>query len=85
MATSAPERRREPVYEFDYVSDPAIIADVHEAYWQLKQKAPPVFWTSAHGGHWVVTSADAAIEVLRHPDRFSSRFLSIPPNPSSRA
>ncbi|WP_226018998.1 cytochrome P450 [Novosphingobium sp. FKTRR1] len=82
MATLAPERLREPVYEFDFVNDPAIMADVHAAYWDLKQNAPPVFWTPAHGGHWVVTSADAAIEVLRHPDRFSSKFLSIPPNPN---
>ncbi|MET4132888.1 cytochrome P450 [Porphyrobacter sp. MBR-155] len=71
---------REPVYEFDYVADPALAEDVHAAYWNLKQNAPPVFWTSAHGGHWIVTSSDAAIEVLRHPDRFSSKFLSIPPN-----
>jgi cytochrome P450 len=73
---------REPVYVFDYVADPALETDVHAAYWNLKQNAPPVFWTPAHGGHWVVTSADAAIEVLRHPDRFSSKFLSIPPNPN---
>lgn len=73
---------REPVYAFDYVADPALHTDVHAAYWNLKQNAPPVFWTPAHGGHWVVTSADAAIEVLRHPDRFSSKFLSIPPNPN---
>lgn len=73
---------REPVYAFDYVADPAIHVDVHAAYWNLKQNAPPVFWTPAHGGHWVVTSSDAAIEVLRHPDRFSSKFLSIPPNPA---
>jgi len=72
---------REPVYEFDYLADPALAADVHAAYWNLKQNAPPVFWTPAHGGHWVVTSADAAIEVLRHPDRFSNKYLSIPPNP----
>lgn len=74
--------RRAPVYEFDYINGPGLAADVHEAYWQLKQNAPPVFWTSAHGGHWVVTSSAAAIEVLRHPGRFSSKFLSIPPNPA---
>lgn len=82
MATTAPVRPREPVYDFDYVSNPAITVDVHEAYWQLKLEAPPVFWTPAHGGHWVANSSDAAIEVLRHPDRFSSKFLSIPPNPN---
>ncbi len=73
---------REPVFEFDYVRDPAILADVHAGYWRLKEMAPPVFWTPCNGGHWVVNCADAAIEVLRHPDRFSSKFLSIPPNPN---
>jgi cytochrome P450 len=60
----------------------ALTTDLHGTYWRLKETAPPVFWTPANGGHWVVTSADAAIEVLRHPDRFSSKFLSIPPNPN---
>lgn len=73
---------REPVYEFDYLRDPAGPDGVHETYWRLKREAPPVFWTSANGGHWVVVSADAAIEVLRDPGRFSNRYLSIPPNPA---
>lgn len=73
---------REPIFDFDYVRSPDIAADVHAAYWQLKEQAPPVFWTPRNGGHWVVNSADTAIEVLRHPDRFSSKFLSIPPNPN---
>lgn len=75
---------REPVFDFDYVAGAAISADVHQAYWDLKQNAPSVFWTPRHGGHWVVTSADAAIEILRHPERFSSRFLSIPPDPNQQ-
>lgn len=79
-ATTAPVR--EPVHAFDYLRDSALATDLHGTYWRLKETAPPVFWTPANGGHWVVTSADAAIEVLRHPDRFSNKFLSIPPNPN---
>ena len=75
-------RDHEPVYDFDYRLDPSILADVHVGYWTLKEKAPPVFWTPRNGGHWVVNSADTVVEVLRHPERFSSRFLSIPPNPN---
>ncbi len=82
MTSATQDRPRAPVYEFDFYLEPAIAQDVHRAYWDLKEKAPPVFWTPANGGHWVVTTADAAIEVLRHPDRFSSKFLSIPPNPN---
>ncbi len=82
MSIDASAPVREPVHEFDYLSEPALAEDLHGTYWKLKESAPPVFWTHANGGHWVVTSADAAIEVLRHPDRFSSKFLSIPPNPN---
>jgi len=82
MSQEATETVREPVFEFDYFKDPLLQTDPHGAYWKLKETAPPVFWTPAHGGHWVVTTANAAIEVLRHPDRFSSKYLSIPPNPN---
>lgn len=75
---------RKPVYDFDYFADPAVLADVHEGYMRLKKEAPPVFWTPANGGHWVVTSADAVTQVLRHPETFSSRVLSIPPNPGQQ-
>ncbi|PKB14355.1 cytochrome P450 [Novosphingobium kunmingense] len=82
MAIDASAPVREPVHEFDYVREPALARDLHGTYWKLKEEAPAVFWTHANGGHWVVNCADAAIEVLRHPDRFSSKFLSIPPNPA---
>lgn len=82
MTKATHEPIHEPVYDFDYFLDPDILADVHAGYWKLKEQAPPVFWTPRNGGHWVANSAAAAIEVLRHPDRFSSKFLSIPPNPN---
>lgn len=72
---------RSPVYEFDYIADPALIVDCHARYWELKDTAPPVFWTSAHGGHWVCNTGAAVQHVVRHPEIFSSRYLSIPPNP----
>lgn len=72
---------RSPVYEFDYIADPGLLADVHGRYWELKETAPPVFWTSAHGGHWVCNTGAAVQHVVRHPEIFSSRYLSIPPNP----
>jgi cytochrome P450 len=73
---------RSPVHEFDYIADPGLLADCHARYWDLKENAPPVFWTSAHGGHWVCNSGSAVTRVLRHPEIFSSRILSIPPNPN---
>lgn len=72
---------RSPVFEFDYISDKALLADCHARYWELKETAPPVFWTNAHGGHWMCNTAASVTQVVRHPEIFSSRFLSIPPNP----
>lgn len=73
---------RTPVYEFDYIADPGVLADCHDRYWELKETAPPVFWTSAHGGHWVCNTGTSVLHVVRHPEIFSSRYLSIPPNPN---
>jgi cytochrome P450 len=76
---------RSPVYEFDYIADPGLLADVHNRYWELKETAPPVFWTNAHGGHWMCNTAASVSQVVRHPETFSSRYLSIPPNPDQPA
>lgn len=76
---------RSPVYEFDYIADPGLLADVHDRYWELKETAPPVFWTNAHGGHWMCNTATSVSQVVRHPEIFSSRYLSIPPNPDQPA
>src|ERR1700741_3688653 len=84
MQTDIPIPGREPVFDFDFVADPALREDVHAAYWRLKEEAPEVFWTPRNGGHWVVPGARAAIEVLGRPERFSSRQLSIPPNPNQQ-
>lgn len=73
---------RSPVYEFDYIADPGLLADVHDRYWELKETAPPVFWTNAHGGHWMCNTSASVSKVIRHPEIFSSRYLSIPPNPN---
>lgn len=73
---------RSPIHEFDYIADPGLLADCHARYWELKTTAPPVFWTNAHGGHWVCNTGAAVTQVLRHPEKFSSRILSIPPNPN---
>lgn len=74
------ERERAPVFEFDYVRDPDVLADAHKGYWKLKEQAPSLFWTHCNGGHWVTTKADVITKILRHPEIFSSKFLSIPPN-----
>jgi cytochrome P450 len=73
---------RSPVHEFDYIADPDLLIDCHARYWKLKDTAPSVFWTNHNGGHWVCNSGSAVTQVLRHPEIFSSRILSIPANPN---
>lgn len=82
MSESPVQPARSPVFEFDYIADPGILADCHARYWELKETAPPVFWTNAHGGHWVCNTGASVQYVVRHPEIFSSRYLSIPPNPN---
>lgn len=75
---SADPQAREPVFDFDYVKDPLLKKDVHEGYWKLKEAAPPIFWTPANGGHWVLNCRTAVNHVLRHPEAFTSRYVTIP-------
>jgi cytochrome P450 len=81
-STDLLQRERAPVYEFDYYRSPDIAANAQDAYFKLKASAPPLFWTEQNGGHWVVNSADLAIEVLKQPQLYSNRYISIPANPN---
>ncbi len=47
-------------------------AGIHE------QGFPDIFWTSANGGHWVVTRGQMLNDVLTNPELFSSRILIVP-------
>ncbi|MEP3225756.1 MAG: cytochrome P450 [Parasphingorhabdus sp.] len=78
MTTNAAIREDVPVHDFDIYAEPAIKIDVHEAFRALKDDAPPLFWTPANGGHWIVTDGDMMIELLRKPTVFSNANFSIP-------
>ncbi|AXE63648.1 hypothetical protein BBF93_04985 [Hyphomonas sp. CACIAM 19H1] len=67
------------VYPFDYHNDPLISEDIHDGLLRLRQDAPPIFWTPAHGGHWIVSDTDLMVSVLKTPAIYSSRQLQIPP------
>lgn len=81
-ATETLQRGRGPVFDFDYYRSEDIAANGQDAYLTLKKSAPPLFWTEQNGGHWVVNTAELALEVLKAPQTYSSRFLSIPTNPN---
>lgn len=66
------------VFIFDIYSDATLDDDVHLAYLSMFKAAPRIFWTPLNGGHWIVMGRNALGELLRHPERFSSRQLHIP-------
>jgi cytochrome P450 len=71
-----------PVHNFDIYTQPEIRENVHDAFQGLKDNAPPLFWTPANGGHWIVTDGDMMIDLLRKPNIFSNQNFSIPHQPN---
>lgn len=68
----------EHVFDFDIYEDPLIRRDLHNAYARLHHEAPPVFYTPANGGHWVITRHDDMDNVARDHEHFSPRESQIP-------
>ncbi|MFD9664120.1 cytochrome P450 [Rhodococcus sp. NPDC059968] len=67
------EDQSTPVVDFD-IYDPALaypVDTVQEKVAELAAKGPVVYST-AHGGHWIVTRYKEVHEVLRNPETFSS-------------
>ncbi|MES0875322.1 cytochrome P450 [Sinimarinibacterium thermocellulolyticum] len=75
----APDR----VFEFDIYNDAQLLRDLHAGYARLHEEAPPVFYTPANGGHWVVISQDIITEIVKDTEHFSTRILQIPPVPDA--
>lgn len=69
-----------PELRFDYdVHAPGLPgSDFHLELYKLKRTAPPVFWTPFNGGHWYVTDARLAREMLSEPEVFSNRNTTLP-------
>ncbi len=62
------------VYDFDYFLAPELTYRPHQRATALLHKnAPEIFWTPRNNGHWIVTRATVAQEMLRQTDLFSSR------------
>lgn len=83
MQSNTAVRDDVPTHNFDIYHEPAIKVDVHDAFLDLKQNAPPLFWTPKNGGHWIVTDGDLMIELLRQPNIFSNQNFSIPHQPNT--
>ena len=68
----------ELVCDIDYFAMPGSDADPHAPWINARDQMPPVFYTPANGGHWVVTRFDELRDVLKDYERFTSFPPSIP-------
>ena len=61
------------VFDYDLFRAPELGHDPQrEVSRLLHSKAPDVFYSPYNGGHWIVARAEAAVDMLRQPDKFSS-------------
>ena len=64
------------VRPFDYHSVPEFLADPFAAF--DRTRGDRIFYSTAHGGYWVLTRADDIREAFQHPETFSNREFTIP-------
>nr|WP_087575193.1 cytochrome P450 [Sphingomonas sp. CDS-1] len=68
------------VVDWDYLRDPRLPQDPYKLFHDWIEEAPAeIVWTTANGGHWMVMRQEAILEALQTPERFSSRYTTIPP------
>lgn len=61
------------VFDYDMYRAPELGHDPQRTVSRLLHgKAPDVFYSPYNGGHWIVTRAETAVDMLRQPDKFSS-------------
>ena len=69
------------VFDFNIYNDPRLKGDLHKSLKRLHQDLPDVFWTTANGGHWVVTRYDLQEEICTDHAHFSARGNHVPYDP----
>jgi cytochrome P450 len=69
----------ELAFEFDMFQLPQAYSDDVHGYWKAVQdQFPPIFWTPAYGGHWVITRAEDIRTITSDIERFSNKEPLIP-------
>ena len=66
------------VYDFDFIGDRLFAKDAPAGLARLAAEAPPVFYTRANGGHWVIAAPKLMEEVSRSDHLFDSARSDIP-------
>lgn len=65
------------VHSFDFRLDPRIRRDPWH-FFHSANELPPVFYSRALGGHWVIARAAILAEAWSRPDLFSAASVSVP-------
>ncbi|NWG52985.1 MAG: cytochrome P450 [Hydrogenophilaceae bacterium] len=73
-----PHVKPEQIVDFDIFAEASLQDNPHRGYRALHATAPDIFYTPRNGGHWVVTRFAQMAQILRDPQHFSSRELTIP-------
>ncbi len=68
----------ELLFDYDIYEPGPPGTDFFVELYNLKKKAPLIFWTRHNGGHWYVTDGKLAEQVLRDSESFSSKLLVVP-------
>ena len=71
------------VVSFDYLGDPAFLADPFAGFDALYAE-DGIVWSPHHGGFWVLTREPLIREAFQHPELFSSNPVGIPGTPRAR-
>jgi cytochrome P450 len=72
------------VVDFDFLSDPRLTEDPYGAYHELHQSPHNMLWTTANGGHWIVTRYDQIRNMWQQYEKFASIYTTIPPAKHTR-
>jgi cytochrome P450 len=67
-------------YDFDISHDPLLRPDLYRGLIALGERAPPIFYTTRYGGHWVVQTHDAIFDVTHDYESFSSDLTKVSDN-----
>jgi cytochrome P450 len=78
LGNPPPQVPKHLVFDFDIYADPRIGEDVQGTYAKALADAPPVFWTTKNGGHWIAKSFGAISAIVTDPEHFSVREMNIP-------
>ena len=66
---------RDRVRDFNYMTDPLDAPTPLDGY--VKLRGEPHFWSTNHGGFWVLTDAEAIRDCFQDPETFSNRNIGL--------